>query len=350
MRALPIVTAALLHPLAAGAYADRGPAPRGPTALVRVSGPSRVRGARAVVRCRSGRVLERWARCAVRAEYTLDARAELTLTSRLQDGDEVTVDGARLGSELRLAEGARATVRIAVTRSLETTTSVREAPWVFAPMVARHFFLGESRTRRHHGDGVGVDLIAGADLEFVDEPVLDRDPDPLPAVALVRPQFDGRDDLGRPAPGGSRAEQSLRVTLGLPAREAATGPLMHGGPVLALGSRISTQGEASRFMLRGAYEVGFLEHVFVSASVETDFESLMESLVIDVASPNYVLLIPSFRLGVGVVARQLGPRPADFALRLRAGMNLLPGGFDADFDYWPELGGWTISLTGRLSP
>ncbi|MEZ4389951.1 MAG: hypothetical protein R3A48_02555 [Polyangiales bacterium] len=350
MRPLSIFCAALLQPLAAGAYADHGPPPRESVALVRVSGRASVRGARAEVRCRSGRVLERWARCTVRAEYALEAHGDVTLASRLQAGDEVTVDGARLGTELRLAEGARAIVRVSVTRSLETTTRVRESPWVFAPMVVRHPFFGESRTRRYQGDRAEVDVISGTDLELVDEPALDREHDPVLQVTFDRERLLGSGMRVRRAADATRAEQCLRVAIGLTAREEPTGPLMNGGPVLALGSRISTQGAPSRFMLRGAYEVGLFEHLFVSASVETDFESLMESLVVDVASPNYVILIPSFRLGVGVVARQLGPRPADFALRLRAGMNLLPGGFDADFDYWPELGGWTISLTGRLSP
>jgi hypothetical protein len=140
------------------------------------------------------------------------------------------------------------------------------------------------------------------------------------------------------------------VAMSVDARDEAPGPLRNGGPVLAFGMRGPIDAQLTRGVFRVGWEVSLFEYGFVQAAMEMDGESLFESLVVDVSTPEIAIMIPSLRLGAGVVARQLGPRPADFALRLRVGGNVLPMGFDADFDYWPAVSGWTLSFTGRISP
>jgi len=67
-----------------------------------------------------------------------------------------------------------------------------------------------------------------------------------------------------------------------------------------------------------------------------------------VASP-FLILLPSASAGVGFVARQLGPRDADAAFRVRLGVGVWVVGVSADFDYWPAIGEWTASLRARVS-
>ena len=104
-----------------------------------------------------------------------------------------------------------------------------------------------------------------------------------------------------------------------------------------------------RPMLRVAYEAGLGPWVFVSASFETDFDSILQSAVIDVATPQVLIFLPSLRAGTGVVARQLGPRDADVGVRLRLGASMFAAGGDVDFDYWPAIDEWTMTGALRIS-
>ena len=326
--------------------------PAAPSA--RVEGTADVSDVRVTVRCRSTGVFERGARCTVEGRFVLVARGGVTLRRGDVRGDAMHV-GAEATAVRAVADGERVRVTVTATREFETRTGFR-SPWVIAPMVARHPGLGDSDGFVRHAGTSEVAVVSGPSLTFVGEVALDADGDRRVAVSAGAGTFATRNR--RPAgvvptradEPDAAAERRVVVSMDIAPRRDSAGPLRNGGPVLALGSRIPLSDETDRLLLRGAWEVSLWEHLFVSAGAETDFDSVFESAVVDVASPGLAVIIPSFRAGVGVVARQLGPRPADFALRLRLGANLFSLGGDVDVDYWPATTGWTLSITGRLSP
>lgn len=138
-------------------------------------------------------------------------------------------------------------------------------------------------------------------------------------------------------------ERRLTVVLALPAPANAGGTFHPGGPVIGIGGR------DERVLLRAAYEASLGSHVFLSLSFETDLDSIFQAAVVDVASPQFLIFLPSLRAGGGVVARQLGPRDPDVGARLRLGGNLFAAGVDLDLDYWPSLDDWSVAVAGRIS-
>ena len=263
----------------------------------------------------------------VEASYELITRVGATVAPAVGSPDTVRSNRAAAAAHA-LPPGGSLRVTVSATRSLATTTRCRGGPWVISPAVVRHPFLGESADLGRQGDAASVCLYLGERVTLEGAITLDTDSDP--AVHVVA--------------------DSRQVTLSVAAREDVTGPLCNGGPVFAFGLRGPIDQPLSRGVYRVGWEVSLFEYGFVQAAMEMDGESLFESLAVDVATPEIAVMIPSLRLGVGLVARQLGPRPADFALRLRVGASMLPAGFDADFDDWPAVSGWTLSFTGRISP
>ena len=87
----------------------------------------------------------------------------------------------------------------------------------------------------------------------------------------------------------------------------------------------------------------------LSAWVETDLDSLYESLLVEFSLPGLIFAVPGLGVGVGAVARQLGDRDADAALRVRVSAQWFAVGLVADFDYWPVLGRWTGVVRARVS-
>ena len=150
-------------------------------------------------------------------------------------------------------------------------------------------------------------------------------------------------------------ERRVTVTLALPPRDSVHGFVRAGGPVLAYGVRYSDvftsglEGLKDRGLVRGAWELGLGERGFVSAAIETDFDSVFESIVFDVATPDLMLTVPSLRVGGGLVARELGPRDADLGLRMRVGASVMLVGADLDLDYWPAIDDATLTSTLRVS-
>mgnify|MGYP001598565147 CR=1 FL=1 len=126
--------------------------------------------------------------------------------------------------------------------------------------------------------------------------------------------------------------------------------VQHGGPYLAMGLRGTTApDDEGRFALRVGYELALVEHVIGSIAFETDFDSILESVLVEIASPELAILIPSFAAGVGLALRQLGQRDADAALRLHIGANVLSAGVAVDLDYWPAIADWTLTAVARVS-
>lgn len=346
-------------PLSASGYAlpvaHNGP----PAASVRITGAAEVRDVRVAVRCSAQGLLERGARCEVTGRFEVVALDHAQLVAASLPRETVSFDGAPGVVARTLGPGERSRVTVSAVREFETTTRIEGSPWVFAPMVVRHPFFGESAVLQRGGALAAVVLFAGAAVTVVADVALDADGDrrvAVSAVAATIPTPRGRGtaegEVTAEEEEARTTERRVTVAMSIAPTGPSRGPLRNGGPVLAMGARVplSGQAEPDRFLLRGAWEASLWEYLFVSASVETDFESVFESVVVDVASPSLAIVVPSFRAGVGAVARQLGPRPADFALRLRAGGNFFPLGGDVDLDYWPSIGGWTLSVTGRFSP
>lgn len=355
MRPAIAATLAILLPLPAAASPSPRAVPRRPPdALVAIAGRAVVRGAWARIRCDALVLTETFATCRVEARFDVAMPDGGTLTPNASPGDAIRFDGAP-AQPLPLPAGRSVRVTLSATRGLSTSSRWRGGPWVLSPMVARHPFLGEAPDVEHTGGSAEVPLYAGEAVTQAGEVALDADGDGV--VAVRAGSFDAslrQSDEYTPAAHDeppARVEHRASVSMSLGAREAPErAVLRNGGPVLAFGMRGPIDREPSRGLYRMGWEVALFEYVFVQGALETDGDSLFESAVVDVSSPEIAVILPSFRLGVGAVARQLGPRPADGALRLRVGANLLPAGFDVDFDYWPAVAEWTVALTCRLSP
>ncbi len=337
---LVLLAIVLLAPRLALASAQAPVIPYDPPPLVHVDGPVTVGAPRVTVDCSVRRILEWSARCRVRASFEIVASAPATLAA-LGGADVIDLGG--VSGRRELAAGERAQVTVTAVRALKTRTTWRD-PFVMAPMVARHFLFGGSKQLVRHDGLVEVPLVSGVDVALDGAPALDGDGDGRVVIA-ARALDHVVDAYRRGGGGGTPGTRERRVTVSmtLPGRPAVDGLLRGGGPLVAAGAR------DERFLLRLGWEVGVGEHLFASAAIETDFDSVIESLVIDVATPEILLLIPSLRAGVGALARQRGPRDPDFGLRLRAGGNVMSLGTDIDLDYWPAIDDWTVSATVRIS-
>ncbi len=354
MRALAFALVSVA-PLSASAYAVPMERTGPPSASVRVVGAVEVRDVRVTVRCVPEGVLERGADCTVTGRYDVVATGAATVTAASLPGEEVRFDDGVGVVSRTLAAGDRTRVVVTARRRVETGTRLPGAPWVYSPMAVRHGIFGQTTAFAYRGGYGAVVLFSGAGVTVVGGVALDADGGRRVEVSadesMAAASVNGREyEAERTAEERGPMERRVTVGMSIAARTQPEGPLRNGGPVLAAGSRMSLSGEGvERFVLRGSWEASLWEYAFVAAAVETDFESVFESVVVDVANPALAIIVPSFRAGVGAVARQLGPRPADFAMRLRVGGNFFPLGSDVDFDYWPSIGGWTLSVTGRFS-
>lgn len=308
---------------------------------VEVEGVAQAQILELAVRCELATVIETAARCDVAAAVELVAIEPSTISpQRETTPGEIRVDGVALEAPLALAQGQRALVAIHFEVALSTETRSSTQYWSICPIQSRHFFLGESSELRREGDGAFGELVRGAHV------TLSGATHVVATTAGLDVAFGGARIDGESQP--SPAHAGIGITLVVEERDPPL--LQHGGPVLSLGARFSLRREDDlRFLLRVAYEIGLADYVVVSVSFESDFQSILESAVIEVATPELLILLPGIAGGIGVVARQLGNRDADAALRLRFGANILAAGVTADFDYWPTIGEWTASVVGRLS-
>lgn len=331
----------LLAPTGVGASAGPpppAPRPAGPV----VFGEARVRDVQFAVRCEGAAPP---LACTLHATFSLVAVGEVRVEPSHADptvGASLLVDDAPLGPDGRtVAAGTTARVELAEPFTLSVHDTWRESFWEIAPMLARHPLLGESEAIEHRCDPFLAALVIGTRVTVEGTVHVDAS-----AAGRARVAVDGQTVTG--VLDVSTRSPSVDVSLYVP----STVPLLRrGGPLLAVGVRydLSLPSDQGRVLLRGGYEVGFTEWGFASLSFETDFASIMESVVVEAATPELLLFVPSLSAGVGIVARQLGGRDADAALRCRLGVGFPGIGVTGDLDYWPAVGSWTGTVVLRVS-
>jgi len=342
---------------AAASASPAPPPPPPPLAALGVTGPGVVRDATVEVDCEDVSEALPAARCVVVARFELlavdalelrDVRSRPGVANRFESrpnvtpvDDHVWVDGAPIAEVRMVAAGESVHVELSTTRVLSSHPSRRGYDFFVPPMRLRHVFFGGGLQTRQVGESLRGRLVEGDTVRVQGGMhVAVRVPD------MVRVRVDGTALQTTTEVDG--AHLALDVTLDPPWEPPTL--VEQGGPWLALGARfprLDSNGHA-RFFLRVGYEWGIARYLFASGSVASDFESLLESVVVEAASP-LLLLLPGVTAGVGVVARQLGPGRADAALRLRVGANLPVLGVTADFDYWPSRRVWTGTIAARLS-
>ncbi len=334
---------------------DPPPPPPPPLAALSVTGAALVRDAQLEVRCEDVSEELPAVRCGVVARFELvaveqlelrDARARPDVGFRSdpaphESEDHVWVDGAPLLEVRPLAPGQRVRVELSSAAALSAHETSSGSGWIVPAMRLRHLLFGGGPEPHLEAVSVSGQLIEGASVR-VEGSVHVR----MRAPRFVRVQLDG----ATLEPDSRRDSQHLELNLSLDLPWHAPSLLQPGGPLLALGARfpdLRSDG-GGRFLLRVGYELGFTPYFFGSVAVESDFDSLMESVVLEAATPA-VFILPGVAAGVGVVARQFGHRGADAALRLQVAIHLPVLGVVADFDYWPSVQSWTGTIAARFS-
>ncbi len=253
---------------------------------------------------------------------------------------QITIDAREVAGQAVIAAHQRATLEVRYSTAPALIHWDRPLARIFysgdLPVDARHPLLGEG-WRFHSGrQEVDVlDIVPGVTVEGT----VRLDASMPPGVEMIV--------NGERMPSGHHevARLPARVTI----RELKEPPLfVNGGPVVTLGGLIRTDNAPTRFILGVGYELGFADYFLLSAWIETDFESIQEAVLVEVASPAYII-VPTVAAGVGVVSTQLGDRGVDVGLRMRGTIDFYVVGFVADFDYFVLSGGWNIALAARLS-
>jgi hypothetical protein len=339
MRRLALSTTMLLAVLLPGIAHAGPPRPERvvlPPGSLHAEGAVVVDGARARVHCDRTEPFEPAAACTIESHATLTAGDAAVVLSRTGDPSaSIVVGGSALSPEgtRTLAAGTSVDVTIETRVALPVERDYRDGVWIVPAIYARHALLSDGPTITREATSVESTLVEGPSVTYREPLVVD---DAERAHVQTRVADDA---AGIP-----------RLTLGVDVTRLGDAVVQHGGPVLGLGLRETfREGDGGRFLLTLGYELGLFEHLVASVAIETDFASLMESVVIEIGSPELIVVAPSVSTGVGVVLRQLGDRDADAALRLRVGANVFGLGANVDFDYWPTIGDWTLSASGRVS-
>ena len=274
------------------------------------------------------------------AEVASEMREHVAVIVDAHPDDVVLLGGRPFTGTLALGPGMSRTLMIRATRELHGAFDSNDY-LVFSAPVTRHPLLSESHAFDYSDDVWSVELLRG---DF----------------AVTGPvRLDARNTTGLEVKLGEQRVNDVR-TLPLGREPIAfsvavqrdrdhEGPVANGGLALLGATRENLDREEGESALVAVeYAVILGDFVFASASVATDFDSVFESLVLEVATPDLIFLIPSLSAGLGVVVRELGDRNTDAALRARfiASWPLL--GLQVDLDYWPDLGQWTSTLGLRV--
>lgn len=299
------------------------------------------------VRCGTFDFIGVAADCRVTARLTLRASApsRVVISGALDDEELVLLDGSTPDEARWLAPGRDHELFVRFDRSLSASPDVEESPYVVSASFARHPLLGEHRAMGTASDTSTIVLARGA--RFVGVLHVDARGRGSVEVEVGERGVEGRVD--QVATEGA-IESLAAIGLSLSRDRTHAGPVANGGLFAVIGLAIALADGAER----GAYALGYewiLEDAyFFSLALETDGASLREAFVVEIASPAPLYIVPSFSAGLGVVARQLGARPADAALRMRLSAQLpVFAGVVCDLDYWPSIGELTLSVGGRIS-
>ncbi len=234
-----------------------------------------------------------------------DARRELTPEQLAAvDANVAAIDPAlahdasvgRSGFALAVEAGERATITFSGRmRPVSRITGAAAHGFAQSPIEVRHVWLG-TRERRE----------AKSSYAYAVSPIRSWGGAPMIDVEVHVPDArfwaDGQDDWTATDERGetvarrriaSRDVTTLRF-------ELVTAPgtsVLHGGPLVGVGSRFDTRGIRARF----GYEVAAPSWLIVSAAVDTDFASVTTlAPLAEVASPNLLVFIPSVGVGAGV--------------------------------------------------
>lgn len=298
--------------------------------------------------------------CVLRMQYTLrnpdeDARAvSLHFTVENIDGFVVGDVGTEGTSEAPVLSGRRFPFAPDQTRTLELSgdaSLVRIAEGGAAStdaLEARHPLLATSI----HGEERGFIYTRAVEGHFVSFPdefyVRARLPEGYSldasesgAVRVPSESVDGWSVLRvRPT---DEEDPHFRVVI----RHGGDAPVVrNGGPFIALGGvALAPTVLENSFWGRIGYEIGFLDWIALAVSAETNFTNRVAlGVTVEAASPSFGIP-PSFSVGAGAAIRVYPEVTA--GVRLMAGLTVFSVGFEALFDYYPNDGGFLITLLGR---
>jgi hypothetical protein len=248
-------------------------------------------------------------------------------------GDLVRETGRSTASEpdaagvVVLPPGRSATVELRASVTLWPADG--PSPFVIPALSTRHLLLGD-------------DPNDGAELQPLDyatgwgaEPRRSTEVEMAPALpsgwALVTSDTQR---LSEDEP--SREVRAIRLSIRRPPQL-----VFHGGPFIAAGGSFQRG-----FRLRGGYEIGFVQPLLASVSVETGFDDLVIAALIEVALPQLMVVVPSLGLGLGVPVRVVPDVEVGMRIELSA---VAVVGFISTFDYYPGTDHWEVALLGRVS-
>jgi hypothetical protein len=327
------------------ALAAASPPPPAPVPLpgLVVTGPAVAEDVHVDVRCAGTSLTDASSLCRVVVHARLHAGSE-RVEVRIDDvagSATTTIDGDAAGAFFALVPDQSVSIELAYQRDLSISTHDADAPWILPAPRARHLVLGESTSTHRSGDAASGELFGGQDVAIVGPIHVQAD------VAAVSVRI-GSDAVTS----GTRDVVDARGTIAL-AIDPGPDPdrvVQNGGPWLGAGVWAPLEGsDGGRFAMRVGYEIGIVDWIVASIDLETDFDSIAQSVLVEVATPELAILVPSISVGIGAVVRELGNRNADAALRVALGYQFACVGAYIDFDYWPSIDGWTLQAGGRLS-
>lgn len=333
-----------------------------PMPTIAVEGDLQVTRGQITISCGLGEFVDVWATCTIEASLRVstDAGARLTreplptaasssepdrmphvtVIADRHPEDEVLLGGRPFVGTLALAPGMTRTLTVRATRELGARFQTNDYLLFSAP-ITRHLFLSESHAYRFEGERREAQLLRG-DFTITGPVQLDARNTTGIEVKLGEHRVSGVHAL----PLGA---EPIAFSLDLDRERDHDGPVASGGLAIhgAMRENLDVEDEGRALV---ALEYAFIieEFVFVSAGLATDFQSAFQSLVVEVATPDLIFMIPSLSAGLGVVVRELGDRPTDAAFRARFSASWPVLGVNVDLDYWPDLGQWTSTLGLRI--